>query len=448
MAIDAIMAAIPELTSFGAEAGAATAAAGEGLAAAGEGLTMADIVGTGAGLAGGTTGLEGTLMAGGSGLGLADLAGGTAGLGALGTAADFMGTGGLTGVAGAGTPTATGFGAAADQALQAAQAGGVAPAAVTPAAQPMTFGGVSSNLSPSVANANAGASVFDTGTAPISNAGITGSGATAGTGASSVAAPAGVTGGIDPTAAASGTTGTAAGTGGTAGTTGATAASGAGTSIADTLKSAGSGALKSLTSNPLGVALGAAGLGYNMLQGQKQTPNQQALTAEAAKANANSDQMVASGQALQQYLTNGTLPPAYQAQVDQAIDAAKTTAISNAAAQGLPTDPNKNTALAATLAKIDASRPQMQAQVASQLFSSGSSLVSAGQQSANLSSNLYQALVQNDTTSAANTGKAIANLAAALSGKSGSTGGVSINLGGTPSASVVNPGAGQSQQTA
>jgi hypothetical protein len=185
-----------------------------------------------------------------------------------------------------------------------------------------------------------------------------------------------------------------------------------------------------LTGNPLGIALGAGGLGYNILEGQKQTANQKALTADANTATANSTQMVASGEALQQYLTNGTLPPAYQQQVDQAIQDAKTKAISNAAQQGLPTDPNQNTALATELAKIDSQRGAMQTQVASQLFQSGEGLIGSGQQAAGLSGGLYQTLVQNDTTQAANTGKAIATLAAALNGKSQNTaGGITISTG-------------------
>jgi hypothetical protein len=187
----------------------------------------------------------------------------------------------------------------------------------------------------------------------------------------------------------------------------------------------------SITSNPLGIALGAAGLGYNIYSGQKNTANQKALTADANAATANSNQMVASGEALQQYLTNGTLPPAYQQQVDQAIADAKTSAISNAAQQGQNTDPTQNTALAATLAKIDASRAGMQTQVATQLFSSGTSLVQSGATAAGLSGQLFQALVANDTTQAANTGKAIATLAAALNGKSqNSAGGITISTGG------------------
>jgi hypothetical protein len=359
------------------ETGVGTIGGGLGEAAAGTGGGIADIVGSGAGLFGGTTGLEGTALAGGAG----DIAGliGGGGATALGTAEAFMGA-----------PGASGFN----------------PSAMTPQAFGGTssFGPASASLSPNVANANAGASVFDTGASPLT--GVSGTGApSAGTSASSVAAPAGVSGVPDPTAVA----------GGTAATAGQAAKS---TSIGDLLGKAGGSVVDSVTKNPVGTALGAAGLGYNIMAGQKQSANQAALTADAKKATANSDQMVASGEALQKYMTDGTLPPAYQQQVDNAINDAKTTAISNAAAQGQPTDPTKNTSLAATLAKIDASRAGMQAQVASQLFSSGSSLINSGQSAANLSGNLYGTLVQNDTAQAANTGKAIATLAAAMNGKS------------------------------
>ena len=425
-------------TEFGSQLFASAPAATEAaLPAAGElagtGMSMADIVGSGAGLFGGTTGLEGTLAAGGSGLTLADLAGGTAGLGALGTAADFMGTGGLSSVPGFGM-NATGFGTDADVALRQARLTGL-PGGLgglqtlgaygTLPTAPAFGGSFGGDLPANVANANASAVPPPMqATAPVTTPGITGSGTSAGIGASSVAAPSGVTGTIDPTAAMTtnlGGTGTSAAT---------TATSGATPSITDMLKNAGSSAVKSLTGNPLGTAISLGGLGYNILSGQKESGNQKALSASAQKASADSDKMVASGEALQQYLTNGTLPPAYQQQVDDAIAAAKTTAISNAAAQGQPTDPVKNTALAATLAKIDASRAGMQSQVAAQLFSSGSSLVSAGQTAAGLSANLYESLVRNDTAQAANTGKAIANLAAALNGKSSANaGGITISTG-------------------
>jgi hypothetical protein len=406
---EALAAFAPELFAGAADAGGLAAGAGEAAAA---GTSIADIVGTGAGLAGGATGLEGTLLAGGvSGADIASGAAlGTAGLGALGTAADFLAA-----------PAASGFDAAAlTPGIGTAGGGAGVLSPTVPPPQPSAVGGASS--------------VFDTGTSGIS--GVSTSGALSpggssvipgGTSASALAAPAGTTAqlGVDPTALG-GTASAGANATGTAGG----AAAAPSSSIDSLLGKAGDGVLKSLTSNPLGTALGAAGLGYNIYSGQKQTANQNALTADANTATGNSTALMGQGEALQQYLTNGTLPPAYQQQVDQAIADAKTSAISNAAAQGQPTDPTQNTALAATLAKIDASRSGMQTQVASQLFSSGSSLISAGQGAAGLSGSLYQTLVQNDTTQAANTGKAIATLAAALNGKSTNTAGnVTVSTG-------------------
>lgn len=377
----------------GAEAGGAAAAetglgalgAGEAAAGAG-GAGIADIVGSGAGLFGGTTGLEGTLAAGGSGLGLADLAGGTAGLGALGTAADFLAA-----------PGASGFNAAA-----------LTPGIGAPGGGAGVLTAPSAGFTPSGAG---GTSVFDTGASgvPGVNAGgapaATPTVAPAGASAASTAAPAGVSAPVDATAAA-----------------GATPAAGAApaaqsSSISDLLGKAGSGALKSLTSNPLGVALGAGGLGYSIYEGSKETANQKALQASATTANNNSGALEAQGQGLVSYLTSGTLPPAYQTQIDQSINSAITAAKSRAAAQGLPSDPSQNTALQKEIEQIQAQQPILQEQIAAQLAGTGTSLINAGAGAAGLSGQLYSALVQNDTTQAANAGKAIATLAAALNGK-------------------------------
>jgi hypothetical protein len=432
MGIDALIAAAPAIGDFLGIGGAAAAPAAAGIGEAAAGTGIADIVGTGAGLAGGTTGLEGTLLAGGSGLGVADLAAGTAGLGAAGTAADFLAAPGATGLA-AGATTPIG-GAAADaaaaQAASTGQASGIADlvpgggpgalGAAVPTPQPTALGGVTSatNLS-GTGTALPGGSTGLTGTSGV---GATPSAIPSGSGgAAGIAGPAGASP-VDATSSAS-----IPGAEGPTSLNGAPLNAAPPSSIDQLLQKAGN----SITSNPLGIALGAAGLGYNIYSGQKNTANQKALTADANAATANSNQMVASGEALQQYLTNGTLPPAYQQQVDQAIADAKTSAISNAAQQGQNTDPTQNTALAATLAKIDASRAGMQTQVATQLFSSGTSLVQSGATAAGLSGQLFQALVANDTTQAANTGKAIATLAAALNGKSqNSAGGITISTGG------------------
>ena len=174
----------------------------------------------------------------------------------------------------------------------------------------------------------------------------------------------------------------------------------------------GEGAVNSITKNPLGVGVGAAGLGFNMLQGQKQSDAVKALAAQASDLSGQGAQM-------RSYLASGTLPPGLQASVDKAVADAKSHAISNAAHQGLPTDPTQNTALAATLAGIDNQVPILTAQL-------GQQLLSAGVQESGLSSQLYTSLAQIDQTQTTNMGKAIANFAAAMS-----PGGTKIQIGGT-----------------
>jgi hypothetical protein len=407
--------------------GGGEAAAG-GAAADTAGLVggAADAAATGAGVTGsiadlaGTTGASAFLDPAAAAAGSAGLAGGPS---VAGTIADTVGP---TAAAGAGGTLATGLGAGMDSSVFST---GTTPAinssgmssAVGGAGGAMPSSPISSLMGANASAPGGASSVFNTGTSAVPGVSSTGAPAPVvpgGGGAAGSAAPAGVTAPTDATAAAGGAAPAAGGT---------TAAQPS--SIQQLLSKAGGGALDSLTKNPLGIALGAGGLGYNILQGQKQTANQNALTADAKTATANSNALVGQGEALQQYLTSGTLPPQYMTQVQQAISDAKTTAISNAAANGQPTDPKLNTALATELAKIDASEPGMISQVAATLASSGQGLISAGQGAAGLSGSLYQTLVQNDTAQAANTGKAIATLAAALNGKSSNTvGGTNISV--------------------
>lgn len=159
----------------------------------------------------------------------------------------------------------------------------------------------------------------------------------------------------------------------------------------------------SVAKNPLGLALAAGGLGYNIMQGQKQSAAVNALNAEA-------QQQGATGAQLEGYLTSGTLPPGLQASVAEAVQNAKATAISNMASQGLSTDPTKNTALASELAAIDQQVPILTAQIGQQLLQSGEA-------ASGLASNLYTSLANIDQTQTAQIGKSIAAMAAALSGK-------------------------------
>jgi hypothetical protein len=158
-------------------------------------------------------------------------------------------------------------------------------------------------------------------------------------------------------------------------------------------------AVNSVLKNPLGVGIGAAALGYNMLN-NKTNPNIPALQGQA-------NQLSAQGQQFMQYLQTGTLPPSLKAAVDQAANAAKATIIANHARNGQSTDPTQNSALAQELAAADQNALIAVGQLGEQLFT-------AGQSEIGLSSQIYTKLIQIDQQQSASTGKAIANFAAAL----------------------------------
>ena len=98
--------------------------------------------------------------------------------------------------------------------------------------------------------------------------------------------------------------------------------------------------------------------------------------------------------------------------------------MSNAAAQGLPTDPRANTALANQFAAIDAQASSAIAQI-------GQQLLTAGVSEAGVSTSLLNSLAQMDQTQTANIGKAIANMAGALSPGGNKT---TIQIGGSQAA--------------
>ena len=379
----------------GADLLAPIGAGATGLGEAGAGAAGA--FGTGAIADMAAAGVPGALAptaATGAGMGLGDLMAGTF---ASGLGPEALGMGGLASSAvGASDVLGAGFGATADAlgsgtfAPQGAIPGGTADVWAAPTGQAASLPGAS----------GPGASAF----AP----------------ASGVSAPAGATGTFpDVTAAAAGaptsgganaaTSALGVTPGGAAPAAGAPGAAQAGGSFLDKL---GTGAINSITKNPLGVGLGAAGLGFNMLQGQKQSDAVKALAAQASDLSGQGAQM-------RSYLASGTLPPGLQASVDKAVADAKSHAISNAAQQGLPTDPTQNTALAQSLAAIDQQVPILTAQLGQQLLSSGV-------QESGLSSQLYTSLAQIDQTQTTNMGKAIANFAAAMS-----PGGTKIQIGGT-----------------
>ena len=169
------------------------------------------------------------------------------------------------------------------------------------------------------------------------------------------------------------------------------------------------GATSSLTKNPLGTALAATGLGYNIMQGNKQSAAVSALEAQAAN-------QAATGTTLQSYLQNGTLPPAIQAQLNEATAAARARILANYANTPSGADPTKNSALAQELNNLEIQAVASASQVEQQLMSSGI-------QASGLASNTLTTLANIDQAQSARIGQSIASFAAALGG-----GGTTIKL--------------------
>lgn len=243
--------------------------------------------------------------------------------------------------------------------------------------------------------------------------GITGGATAAGPSAAAIAPPFGTENPMDLTSTSFYDTGAGAGAGQTAPLT-PEQMRGPGPAPAAAAQPAGEkSVLESLgIKNPLGAAIGAAGLGYTALQGQQTPKFSPELMAQAARLDANGQKMMA-------YLQSGDLPPGLKASLDQATAAAKAKIISNFASQGLNVDPTQNSALAQQLAQVDQQALISTAQIGQQLMQTG--LAQTG-----LSSDLYKTLANIDQTQTAAIGKSIANFAAAISG---SGGGLNLKLG-------------------
>lgn len=208
----------------------------------------------------------------------------------------------------------------------------------------------------------------------------------------------------------------------------------------------------------LGAGVGAAGLGYSILNANQARPSTQAIQGELASltpqlqnaqntanqisqqgasltnaaqgivtqgttlANQNATQgagltaqgqgIVSQGQALTQPAVTGVLPPQYQAQVDQAIASTKAHIISNYASQGMNTDPNRNSSLRQELAAVDQQGVLMAAQLEQQLLQGGTSLIGSGSGLIGQGGALSSGAASNLTGTGANLNSTGANLTA------------------------------------
>lgn len=263
---------------------------------------------------------------------------------------------------------------------------------------------------------SAGGSVFDTGTTPLVGTSETPgqpafetatnsiSAAPAGASAVGVAAPSSVAGNPDASSTPMDFSSVSRKSSDGAG-------SGNSSSGSDILSSLGIG-----KNNGLSSAVAGLGLVNNLVNGNKSLSQTPQLNANAAAASSVGQGQISAGQALQQWQTTGKLPDSYESQIQQAAEAAKTKAIANAGANGMPTDPRLNTTLAAQLNAIDAAIPQQREQIAAGLAQSGSNMVAAGLQATGISSDIYTKLAQLEDSQNKARGQAITNFAAALNG--------------------------------
>lgn len=164
--------------------------------------------------------------------------------------------------------------------------------------------------------------------------------------------------------------------------------------------------MSGISNNPLqaaGVGIAGAGLGYNMLQGSKDSAERKAL-------GGNAQALGAQGQQLMSYLQEGKLPPGLQAQVEKDSAAARARIIQNHAQNGMPTDPSQNSALAQELNNVDQQAMIKTAQIGERLLASGITEIG-------MSNDLYAKLIGLDRQQSQSTGLAISNFAAALGGR-------------------------------
>ena len=181
----------------------------------------------------------------------------------------------------------------------------------------------------------------------------------------------------------------------------------------------------------VGVAAAAGGLGLNLLKGNSTSAAQNQISNDASFLQKQAAPLLAESNQLRSYLENGNLPPAIQAQVDQANKAAKATIIANAAKSGGSTDPTQNTQLAQDLAAADRNALIAAGTLETNLFTAGQQLLSTGLNTAQLSAQLYTTLANMDRQDTQDLTKAIALFAGSLGG-----GGVNLNIGGAQKAAA------------
>lgn len=148
----------------------------------------------------------------------------------------------------------------------------------------------------------------------------------------------------------------------------------------------------------IGPAIAGTGLALSAIKGNQPAPGENELKTQAA-------QNAAQGEELKGYLNKGTLPPGAQAGIDQAKNSAKATIRSKYASMGMSGSSSEQQELAA----IDTNAQAKGEELALQLLNSGI-------QESQLSSQLYQNILNGELQKDQNLSSAIGNFASSIGG--------------------------------
>ena len=170
------------------------------------------------------------------------------------------------------------------------------------------------------------------------------------------------------------------------------------------------GNLASLGGGALGLGVGL----YDILKGDPNSAPVNALTQEGSQLGAEGTQLVQQGQGLQSYLEQGTLPPAQQAQLELAQNAAKAKLIQGAGSRGQNTSPLGNSGLTQDINSLSLQTETERGQLEQQLFNSGNQLVTEGNNALGMDVGIQEKLAAIDAQQQADTTNAIMGFAKSL----------------------------------
>ena len=164
----------------------------------------------------------------------------------------------------------------------------------------------------------------------------------------------------------------------------------------------------------LGPAAAGAGLIYDLAKGPSSLPAEGDLSGIVGSLTGEANSNWATGNALQSYLVQGTLPPAFQAEVQAGQASRDASLIQGAGVRGQSTNPLQNSALTTNIGVSHDQTLIDQAKLEQILYGAGSADISAGNQEFSTAASASASLGTMEYQQQQQTMNAIANLAGAL----------------------------------